>query len=558
MPNIRVLPEGLRNKIAAGQVVERPASVVKELVENSIDAGSASIEIEVLYGGKRLIRIADDGEGMGREDALLSLERHSTSKLGTEDDLFNIRTMGFRGEALASIAAVSKFSLATSLREDSTGVCVEAEGGLVGSVRDAPAGRGTTVEVRDLFFNTPARRKFLKREGVELMHIIEGVTALALSHPGIRFTMKADGEEALNLPRATGPGARASGLRERLIQVYGAEFMEGLDEVNKEAGGLSLCLFVSKPENMRSTRAHQLIFVNRRPVRDPYIAHAVYSAYEGIAPRESHPIFFLFMEVDPARVDFNVHPTKREVRFEDKEAIYGFLKRSVMEAIRVKSGENLAQGAENPASSVYAAQDIALNAQILESLPLQYRADFPFIYIGETFVAVSRGGGLTVIDYHAAHERVLYEKFLKGVELKSTQLLFPRQIKLSAREYRALLAESRLLLEFGIEVEDFGGDTVIVRTLPDALLESDVRGVLADAAGELMEGARPDRSLREAVAARIACHSSIRGSMVLSREGVAFLLEELDKAENPDQCPHGRPTRVFYSLDDLKKIFKRK
>lgn len=559
MPAVKVLPEELQNKIAAGEVVERPASVVKELVENSIDAGSTAIEVEVARGGRALIRVTDDGKGMERQDALLSIERHATSKLASEEDLFNIHTMGFRGEALPSIASVSKLLMTTVPEGADSGVSMEMAGGKVKEIREAP-GKGTSMEVRDLFYNTPARKKFLKKDSTELIHVIDTVTRLALCHPGIGFTLRSDGQETMRLPKA-------SGLRERLMQVYGAEFLDGLLESGGEAGGMRLVCFMARPDNLRQTRAHQLVFINQRPVKEPSVSHAVYSAYEGVIPRDMHPPFFIFMEVDPARVDVNVHPTKREVRFEDKEAVYRFVRKTALEAVRAwhaKAREAVRAEAAplaadgTPSARPFTERPVASAGEVLESLPIEYRAEPDFIYLGDTFVALSGGGGLTLIDHHAAHERVLYERFLRGVKLASHQLLFPRQVKLSPREYMVVLKHREMLFEFGIEVEDFGPETVLVRALPEALDEGDLRGILSDAAEQLREGARPGQSLRESVAARIACHSSIRGRTILDRQRLSALLHDLEKTEHPEQCPHGRPTRVFYSLEELKKIFKRK
>jgi DNA mismatch repair protein MutL len=534
MPKIRLLEESLKNKIAAGEVIERPASVVRELLENSIDAGASSLEVEVSGGGVKLIMVLDDGAGMDRDDARLSLERHATSKLGGEDDLFNITTMGFRGEALPSIASVSRLTLTTAPRGEPVGVCIETVGGEVKDTREAPS-PGTSVEVRDLFFNTPVRKKFLKRESTELMHIIDTVTRLA-------------------------------------HEIYGGEFMDGMLEVEREAAGIELMVFVSRPGNFRNTRSHQMVFVNRRPVREPSVTHAVYSALEGILPREMHPLFFVFLELDPHRVDFNVHPQKREVRFEDKESIYRIIKRGVMDAIRAGKLEERgeAPSSDEALSSAQYPTDVSYPTEYrmpaggagghtaFEALPLSLQAETPHIYLGETFIAVPERGGLMLIDHHAAHERVLYERFLKGLRLDSHQLLFPRQIKLSPKEYMAVLENMEMLSEFGVEVEDFGHDTVVVRSLPEALDEADLRGILADAAQEMLDGGKPGRSLRESVAARIACHSSVRGTKVLNREQLRALLDDLNDADDPEHCPHGRPTRVFYSMDDIKKIFKRK
>jgi len=561
MPQIKILPSDLRNKIAAGEVVERPASVAKELIENSIDAGSTDIRIDVLYGGKRLIRVSDDGTGMDREDALLCFERHATSKLSSEGDLFNIRTMGFRGEALPSITSVSKIKLVTGIKSAPSGISVEINGGEVKEIKDFPA-IGTTVEVRDLFFNTPARKKFLKSNSTELFHIIDMVTKEALSHWEIGFRLTSDNKETISLPSA-------SGIKERIMQVYGEEFLEGLIEANAEADGISMKSYVSRGNNFRNMKSHQFVFINNRPIRDLSVSHAVYSAYEGILPRDKHPIFFLFLDINPAKIDVNVHPTKREVRFENKETIYRFVNISIKEAVKSERSEYTRQFTEMP--ETVASQTVhgtysppyhfpfpVHESGVSENLELSYRPSLPFVYLGDTFVALSGKGGLTLIDHHAANERILYEKFLKGINLNAHRLLFPKQVKLSHKEYRVILENLQILGDFGIEIDDFGHETVIVRSLPDVLKEADMRGILSDVASCIIEGVSPDKSFKEALAARIACHSSVRGREILSREEISTLVTDLEQTEHPDQCPHGRPTRIFYSLDDLKKMFKRK
>ncbi|MEW6052558.1 MAG: DNA mismatch repair endonuclease MutL [Nitrospirota bacterium] len=561
MPQIKVLPSDLRNKIAAGEVIERPASVVKELIENSIDADSRDIRVDVLYSGKRLIRISDDGTGMDREDALLCCERHATSKLSHEDDLFHITTMGFRGEALPSIASVSKITLVTGLRGVPSGISVEIHGGAVKEIKDFPA-VGTTVEVRDLFFNTPARKKFLKAHSTELFHIIDTVTKEALSHWEIGFRLTSDKKEVVLLPPA-------SGFRERIMQVYGEEFLEGLIGVSAEADGIAMQAYVSGGENFRNMKSHQLIFINRRPIKDRALSHAVYAAYEGVLPRDRHPVYFLFLDIDPDKIDINVHPTKQEVRFEDREHIYRLVRSSIAEAVKSDRAEYARQFSEMPESASVHERSGAYPAAypehlrsgasgVSESPGLPYRPSLPFLYLGDTFIALSGKGGLILIDHHAASERVLYEKFLQGIHLNAHRLLFPKQVHLSPREYRVILENLQILGNFGIEIDDFGPETIIVRTLPDVLKDADMQGVLSDVALCILEGIPPDKSFREAIAARIACHSSVRGRDILSPEEVSSLLADLEQTEHPDQCPHGRPTRIFLSLEDLKKMFKRK
>ncbi len=580
MPQIKILPLELRNKIAAGEVIERPASVVKELLENSIDAGSTEITIEVLRAGRGLIKVTDNGAGMDREDALLCLERHATSKLKNEDDLFSIRTMGFRGEALPSIASVSRMTLLTGLRNlpphpprgttEGVGVSIEIHGGEVKEVRDSPS-RGTSVEVRDLFFNTPARKKFLKSENTELFHIIDSVTREALSHWEISFRLVTEKQETMTLPKA-------SGQRERILQIYGPEFIEELIEVDAGRHGMRMDAFVTKGTSFRNNKAHQFIFLNRRPVKDQTISHAVYDVYDGILPHDKHPVFFLFLDIDPGKIDVNVHPTKREVRFENRQEIHRFVSGGIREVVRAERARSIAPFAEAPVW-----QDTRNNhpsfphspfskggqegvkrgpgeggSHVSENIELHYQPSLPFLYLGDTFIAVAGKGGLTLIDHHAAHERILYEALLKGIRLNSTQLLFPKQIKLSHKEYKVILESRDLLRGMGMEIDDFGHDTMIVRSLPEALKEADLRGILSDLASILLEGARPFDSLKEGLAARIACHSSVRGKEILGQEELQGLLSGLNHTENPDQCPHGRPTRVFLSLDDLKKMFKRK
>ncbi len=560
MPRIRILPPDLRNKIAAGEVIERPASVVKELIENSIDAGSSDIKIEVLYGGKRLIRVSDDGCGMDREDALRCFERHATSKLLDEEGLFDIRTLGFRGEALPSIASVSRMKLITGVAGSEPGTSLEIEAGEIKNVKDS-VGTGTSLSVSDIFFNTPARKKFLKTIGTELFHVIDIVTKEAIAHYEIAFTLLVDNKEKMLIPRA-------SGYKERIMQVYGQEFIDGLIELSSDRGDMKLHAFVSKTVNFRNSRSHQFIFINGRPVKDQTVGAALYRAYDGIRPGDRHPVIFLFFDISPSEVDFNTHPTKREVRFAQKEKVYRFIYGHMRDAIRAERTDFTSTFIENPGAVVaparaepykYAPSPVLSEDTIVSEIAdLGYRPVLPFIYLGETFIAVSGRGGLTVIDHHAAHERILYEKFVKDIRLDSHQLLFPRPVKLSHKECIVILENKPLLGEFGIEVDDFGHDTVVVRALPLVLEDSDIRGILSDAASAILEGDSPGRPLKEALAARIACHSSVRGKEVLNQEELSRLLADLEKTEHPDQCPHGRPTRVFFSLDDLKKLFKRK
>jgi DNA mismatch repair protein MutL len=560
MPRIRILPTDLRNKIAAGEVIERPASVVKELIENSLDAGSSDIRIDVLYGGKRLIKVSDNGTGMDKDDSLLSFERHATSKLANEDDLFSIRTLGFRGEALPSIASVSKVRLVTALKGNPVGTALDLNAGVVSEIKDSPA-IGTTVEVKDLFYNTPARKKFLKSTATELYHIIDIVTKESLSHWDTGFTLMTDNKETLQAPPSSGP-------KERIMQIYGEDFVRGLTEVRSEGTGIQCIAYVSRSTNFRSTKSHQFIFLNKRPIKDQALSHAVYRAYEGILPQDKHPIFFLFLDIDPAQVDVNVHPAKREVRFLDKELVYhvihNALKTSVKEERSVFTKQFMhtsVTGAsrEIPVhASLHPFQPHRQEMAVAENLDFPYAPALPYLYLGDTFIALSGKGGLILVDHHAAHERILYEKFLKGMHLHAHQILFPKQVHLSQKEHMVILGHTGILKDFGIDLEDFGHNTVIIRSHPDVLNRADLQGILSDIASYIAEGISPDRPLKETLAAKIACHSSVRGKEILTQEEVSTLIADLEKTEHPDQCPHGRPTRIFFTLDDLKKMFKRK
>jgi DNA mismatch repair protein MutL len=566
MNRIAVLPVNLRNKIAAGEVVERPASVVKELIENSLDSGAGRIEIETARAGKRLIRISDNGCGMEREDAILAFERYATSKIKEEEDLYHIETMGFRGEALSSIASVAKVRLNTS-PGGGMGTCLEIIGGELKDVRDCGC-TGTTMEVKDLFFNTPARRKFLRSETTENSHIVDTVTREALAHWSIGFILRMDGDEVMDLPPA-------SSHEERIMQVFGKGITDSLLAAEGSDGPLAVRAFVGQATLLRNNRNSQYLFLNGRPIKDQSISYAVSRGYEGLIPREKHPVFFLFLEADPHTVDVNVHPTKREVRFEDKQAVFETVYRIVRGALWRKDASSpepreweSSEAERGPADEGFAMSAFQqagdMQQRVSEGLPLYESRTMdalPFLYIGDTLVAIPDKGGLTVMDYHAAHERINYERLLKGLEAPSHRFLFPRQVQLPVREYRAVMENLELLRGMGLEVEEFGQNTVIVRAVPEFLIAAEPESLLNDLAASLInpvrDGLDPVESMRKSVAARLACHSSIRGREVPDGRRIAELMKDLDSAENPHQCPHGRPTRIAFSPADLKRMFRK-
>ncbi|NTU42005.1 MAG: DNA mismatch repair endonuclease MutL [Nitrospirales bacterium] len=566
MNRINILPVNLRNKIAAGEVVERPASVVKELVENSLDSGAGRIEVETARAGKKLIRVSDNGMGMERDDALLAFERYATSKIREEEDLYGIETMGFRGEALSSIASVARIRMTTS-PGGGVGTSIEIVGGEVKDVRDC-ACTGTSMEVRDLFFNTPARRKFLRSDTTEGSHIVDTVTREALSHWSVGFLLRMEGDALIDLPPASSP-------HERIMQLFGREIAEDLLEAEGADGPLTVRAFVGRTSLYRNNRTNQFLFINRRPIKDQSIAYAVYKAYEGLIPKDKHPIFFLFMEINPHAVDVNVHPAKREVRFEDKNGIFETVYRTARKALWQKAQPVVPEPQAETPSGSFSREDRydpisvllqgANQERVSEPFPLYAppaRDSVPFLYLGDTLVAIEEKAGLTVMDYHAAHERINYERLLKGLEIPSHHLLFPRQVRLSVKEHRVMLENQELLGRMGLEVDDFGQSTVIVRALPDFLMDADPESFLSDLASSLVnpvrDGLDPVESLKRSVAARLACHSSIRGKgEVPDGRRIAEILKGLESAENPHQCPHGRPTRISFSLDELKRMFRK-
>ncbi|MCX7913393.1 MAG: DNA mismatch repair endonuclease MutL [Thermodesulfovibrionales bacterium] len=574
MSKIKVLHPSLRNKIAAGEVIERPASVVKELLENSIDAFSTNIEIQIIGAGKKLIRISDDGIGMDREDALLAFERYATSKIYTEEDLHNIKTLGFRGEALASIAAVSKVRLFTAPRvppEDPasinhSGFCLELVGGELKEEKICST-LGTTIEVRDLFFNTPARRKFLKSDSTEIFHIIDVVTKEALSHYWIAFSLIIDSNKVMHLPKALS-------IRERLIQVYGIDFVNELFEISAQKEDCGFIAYLSSPHTFRSNRSNQFIFVNNRSVRDQTISQAIYKSYGELIHTNKHPNFFIFLTINPHKVDFNVHPTKREVRFKDKSEIFYFVQKSLeteigkLTSISNFSGRTINLSKVTEDGTFMVEEELKIKELIAEQTKLYNpgnSGNIPCLYIGETFVVIPQSGGISIIDYHAAHERVIYERLLKREDSTSLMLLYPQSIKLDAVDYRVILENLQFLNDLGFDIHDFGYQTVCIRGIPSFLENTNLDLLLRDIATSLRYSSdivdqtcsEEIDSKKRAIAAKIACHNSIRGKTTFDGKMVAILLKELSSTKFPDRCPHGRPTKIDISIDELKKLFKK-
>ena len=592
MGNIRQLPPELANQIAAGEVVERPASVVKELVENAIDAGAARIAILVEMGGKKLIRVEDDGEGMDAADARLALERHATSKIARAEDLEAIRTMGFRGEALPSIASVSHFVLRSRRRDAESGTEIRVNGGIVASVVEVGMAPGTIVEAGDLFYNLPARRKFLKSDVAETTQVSRMATQLALAYPGIGFTLMSGPRQLL---RCT-PAAR---LEDRFYQLYGER--PDLVPVSKDAGGLRIRGYVAALADQGPTRGAQQYFVNGRIVKDRTIAHAVIDAYAAATARERSPEAHLFIEMPPDTVDVNVHPTKAEVRFRHQSLVHEVVRRAVQEAIGGGGAPELRLAP--PAGADPGAVDVALPSLLAGWNPsaawrvpgpgsqvgmpsvqtppsgvpggspagagppgsLSEIALKPLIPLGQfrsTFIIAVDDDGVAIIDQHVAHERVLYERIaarLTSGSLESQRLLTPVIMEVPPEARGALLAHGEELRRCGFEVDDFGPTSVRVDAMPALLSREQGTAALTALAGDLegLGGAGPVHEHLKNMAATMACHAAVKANDPLTTEKMAHILEELRQTAYSTVCPHGRPVMLRISRREVEKNFQR-
>jgi DNA mismatch repair protein MutL len=579
MGKINRLPADLANQIAAGEVVERPASVVKELVENAIDAGARRVQIHVELGGKKQVRVEDDGEGMGPEDARLAIERHATSKIRRADDLAAILTLGFRGEALPSIASVSHFVLRTRARGLTSGTEIRVNGGAVASVTEIGAAEGTVVEVNDLFYNLPARRKFLKSDGAESAQVSRIVTQLALAYPEIGFTLTSAARTVLQAPPAASP-------RDRLYQVYGER--DDLMEVRKEAGGMRIAGFIAALAEQGPTRGPQNLFINRRIVKDRTIAHAIIDSYSQASIKERSPEVHLFIEMPADALDVNVHPTKAEVRFRDQSLVHEVVRRAFMEAL-VQSGvpqlqlqpETARQFPVSPALPGVLAGGIYPNRWLPNAVapgtlapgtiapstlaPAATPTLKPLIPLGQfrdTFIIAVDDEGLAIIDQHVAHERVLFERVMERLttgRFESQRLLVPMVLDLAPSACQALVNRTAELERFGFELEGFGGATIKVTAVPALLKIEDCSKALL-ALAEDLEGLDRGAQVQDAlqrIAATTACHAAVKANYPLTYEKMAHILEELRATAYSTVCPHGRPVMLRLTRREIEKNFDR-
>ncbi|WP_262268475.1 DNA mismatch repair endonuclease MutL [Microvirga yunnanensis] len=614
---VRRLDPILVDRIAAGEVVERPAAAVKELVENAVDAGAASIEIAVEAGGRRLIRIVDDGRGMTPEDLELAVERHATSKL-PDGDLFSIDTLGFRGEALPSIGAVARLSILTRTAEAETGSSILVEAGVKGPVRPAPAAKGTRVEVTDLFSATPARLKFLKSDRSEAQAVAEIVKRLAIAHPTVRFTLSGEHLTAFTYPPEE-PGEH--GFLRRLSRVLGSEFHENAMAIGVEREGVRLTGFASLPTYHRGTGTAIHFVVNGRPVRDKLLLGAVRGAYADVMASDRHPVLAIMIDLDPRAVDVNVHPAKTEVRFRDPAFVRGFVVGALKEAITrtafrasstggTRTLESLRpQGAlpirqayphrthairptsafanwqapldapERPHANASGFADRQASLSDLSVPSADSRAATQEVEpeAGEaplgaaraqlhgTYIVAQTQDGIVIVDQHAAHERLVYERLKReraSAGIARQLLLIPEVVDLDPVDADRVLAEASSLEELGLVVEPFGHGALLVREVPSALAGGRIKALVQDVADALAEwgqgAASPLEERLDAVLSRMSCHGSIRAGRRMRPEEMNALLREMEATPLSGQCNHGRPTYVELKLTDIERLFGRR
>lgn len=607
---IQLLPEVLINQIAAGEVVERPASVVKELVENALDAGAQRVEIDLEEGGARLIRIRDDGVGMAPSELPMAVSRHATSKIASLDDLEAVATLGFRGEALPSIASVSRFSLASRTATQERGAKLDVEGGRLGEVMPHPHAQGTTVEARDLFFNVPARRKFLKAERTELGHVEDWLRQLALARPTIELRLNHNGR-LLRHYRPNGGDAP-----KRLAEALGPEFHERALGLDHAQAGLRLHGWIGLPTASRSSADQQFFYVNGRAVRDRIVAHAVRQAYADVLYHGRHPSFVLFLELDPRRVDVNVHPAKHEVRFRDGRLVHDFIFRTLHEALaearpaeavgapsspvgpvpspvaglpqwapadqsrlglsvgdtvaayRTLYAASDASEASPPSAAAFAATPAASPAASPAAAPvggddtIAPPLGFALAQLHGVYVLAQNAQGLVLVDMHAAHERITYERMkaaFAAQDLRAQPLLVPEALAVSEREADAAEQHAALLASLGFEVRRTGPQSLSLRSVPALLADLDAKPLLLDALADLREHGST-RKVEEAVHGLMggwACRSSVRANRRLTVPEMNALLRDMEATERAAQCNHGRPTYVQLELAELDRLFLR-
>jgi DNA mismatch repair protein MutL len=600
MSTIHVLPDLLINQIAAGEVVERPASALKELLENSLDAGASEIEVRLTQGGSKLLQVADNGAGIARDELALALARHATSKIASLEDLEQVRSMGFRGEALASIAAVSRLTLASRRGDDKHAWQVEAEGGALTETAPTALAAGTTVTVQDLYFNTPARRKFLKTEATEFAHCDEMFRRAALSRPDVAFTLRHNDRVQWHLREA---GGGQGGFKPRVAALLGEEFAQSAVLLDEQASSLRLWGMAGSPTFSRGSRDAQYFFVNGRFVRDKLIAHALRQAYQDVLHHERHAAFVLFLEIDPLGVDVNVHPTKIEVRFRDSRAVHQFIYHALNKALSASaavSGEQVAplvagqpavypDRASNPpvwqreargdfrpsqnALNLGVAQPSAFYGTLFGAAPQPAAASpapepeipplgFALGQLHGIYILAQNRQGLLVVDMHAAHERVVYEKLKSSVDQHAVAmqpLLIPVTFHADGLDVAAVEENAAALRELGFEIAPLSPTALAVRAVPAMLKDADAAQLARDVLKDMREfgASRVLTERRNELLATMACHGAVRANRSLTIAEMNALLREMEATERADQCNHGRPTWFQITVAELDKMFMR-
>ena len=607
---IAILPENITNKIAAGEVVERPASVIKELLENALDANTTDITIEITAGGRRLIRITDNGHGMSREDALLSLERHATSKIRTDCDLSGIMSLGFRGEALPSIASVSRFRLATREPENPEGTEIFVEGGKIRDVRACGMAPGTVISVEQIFFNTPARQKFMRSAETEAGYAGDTVTRLALSRPDVSFTFINDGREIIKVKR--------SDLLRRAAQILGKETAAALFPIDADISDVSLHGYVGGPAAARSNTSAMFTYINGRFIKDKVVQHAIMQAYRGVIERGRYPVMALFITLPPGEVDINVHPTKHEVRFRHHAAVHDAIQAAIESVLRSSpwiKGHHITPALHRSVGNTSSCgqahlERVAAAAQSPLNMPAP-PARFSHLYnnnaadiqcftghdqaeavcesetdfstsspdntsgtgffsslsiIGQfhsEYILAQAGEELLIIDQHAASERVAYQRLqqqFNNGQIESQRMLLPETIELSFSEAATAKRFKDQLGSLGFEIEHFGGNTFIINAIPGIAACKEAPQLARDMLSDLDQAGSSStfRDILDALLSRIACHSVIRGMRRLDNRQISELLADMDKTDFAASCPHGRPVYHIVTLKELEKIFKRR
>ncbi len=594
---IKILPENLANKIAAGEVVERPASVVKELVENAIDAGADKISVFIEKGGKQLIQVVDNGQGMDEDDIRLAFERHATSKIKKADDLQNIETLGFRGEALPSIASVSQVEIKSKTKNDTLGNLLLIHGGKTMDFKKNAANTGTSISVKNLFFNTPARRQFLRADNSENQQILTVLKRFFLGYPDIHFELTVDGKQIFNL--------KAVEINERVREVFGDTLYKDLLPLSASLGGVQLSGFISRPDLTRKSRGWQYIFLNGRPIQARSLGYAVIQGYSNLIPAGSYPVYCLFIDMNPALVDVNVHPTKMEVRFANERSIYYFFINSIQSALKQEnvipafnsapSGSAVAHSTQSTSVEIinelksrkrsmarYSGDQLSLtyfeaenessaddtegNEVSQTEPPTQavspaFSEHTKFWQIHDRYILSEIKSGMVIIDQHVAHERVLYERILKvlqdGRPSMSQKLLFPQKLTLNYEDFSVFKDIYEVLSHIGFSIRIFSGTTIVIEAMPADVKVGRESQILLDIIDYYRNRPLYDFNHNEKVAAAYACKNAVKSGEALSQQEMQDLVDQLFACEAPFFCPHGRPIIVTIDLDELDRKFKR-